>query len=1129
MKKHILTGLFFLTALLFGCNNGSARLDSEIATNKVSLDSSSGGVADQAINVSLTPNIVLKFTTTMQPSTINDKTVFLATSALIANSALKLHTNNLIPISSITANANDTIFHFSPLSPLASNTKYYVIVTNKVQTTTGSSVSGNFSFTTGDFVTPTVSIVNPSNNATGVSTKPSIQLQFSEAVQKVTSTNLTLHEGSINGTAVAIGTIIAGANNTYTFSPTAALNQQTTYYVVLGSGITDMAGNALADTSFSFATGDFNAPTVSIVSPSNNATGVSTQPNIQLQFSEAVQNVTSTNLTLHQGNINGTAVSIGAITAGANNTYTFSPTAALNQQTTYYVVLGSGITDMAGDALADTSFSFATGDFNAPTVNIVSPSNNATGVSTKPNIQLQFSETVQNITSTNLTLHEGSISGTAVAIGAITAGANNTYTFSPTATLNQQTTYYVVLGSGITDMAGNALAGTSFSFATGDFNAPTVSIVNPSNNATGVSTQPGIQLQFSEAVQHVTSTSLTLHEESINGTAVAIGTIIAGANNTYTFSPTAVLNQQTTYYVVLGSGITDMAGNALADTNFNFTTGDFNAPTVSIVNPNNNATGVSTQPSIQLQFSEAVQNVTSTNLTLHQGSINGTAVAIGAITAGANNTYTFSPTAALNQQTTYYVVLGSGITDMAGNALADTNFSFVTGDFNAPTVSIVSPSNNATGVSTQPNIQLQFSEAVQKVTSTNLSLHQGSINGTAVVIGAITAGANNTYTFSPTAALNQQTTYYVVLGSGITDMAGNALADTSFSFTTIANTWVNVGSPGFSAGTASNQSLAIDSNGIPYVAYEDRENADKTTVMKFNGSNWINVGSPGFSAGNALNQSLAIDSNDTPYVAYRDVAKANQTTVMKFNGSNWVNVGSPGFSAGNADYQSLAIDSNGTPYVAYQDERNANKTTVMKFNGSNWVNVGSPGFSAGQAIHQSLAIDSTGIPYVAYQDAANSSKTTVMKFNGSNWVNVGSPGFSAGNSFNQSLAIDSTGIPYIAYGDVVNNFKTTVMKFDGSNWVNVGSPGFSAGSASQQSLAIDSNGIPYVAYEDRENADKTTVMKFDGSNWINVGSPGFSAGGTLYQSLAISSTGTLYVAYRDSANSSKTTVMKYTN
>ncbi|MFN7093807.1 MAG: Ig-like domain-containing protein, partial [Burkholderiales bacterium] len=137
MKKHILTALFFLTTLLFGCNNGSARLDSEIATNKVSLDASSGGVADQAINVSLTPNIVLKFTTTMQPSTINDKTVFLATSALIAHSPLKLQADNLIPISSITANANNTIFHFSPLSPLASNTKYYVIVTNKVQTTTG--------------------------------------------------------------------------------------------------------------------------------------------------------------------------------------------------------------------------------------------------------------------------------------------------------------------------------------------------------------------------------------------------------------------------------------------------------------------------------------------------------------------------------------------------------------------------------------------------------------------------------------------------------------------------------------------------------------------------------------------------------------------------------------------------------------------------------------------------------------------------------------------------------------------------------------------------------------------------------------------------------------------------------
>ena len=56
----------------------------------------------------------------------------------------------------------------------------------------------------------------------------------------------------------------------------------------------------------------------------------------------------------------------------------------------------------------------------------------------------------------------------------------------------------------------------------------------------------------------------------------------------------------------------------------------------------------------------------------------------------------------------------------------------------------------------------------------------------------------------------------------------------------------------------------------------------KTTVMKFNGSSWTNVWSPWFSAGGASFQSLAIDNNWTPYVAYMDNQNWYKTTVMKF-------------------------------------------------------------------------------------------------------------------------------------------------------------------------------------------------------------------------------------------------------
>jgi len=143
--------------------------------------------------------------------------------------------------------------------------------------------------------------------------------------------------------------------------------------------------------------------------------------------------------------------------------------------------------------------------------------------------------------------------------------------------------------------------------------------------------------------------------------------------------------------------------------------------------------------------------------------------------------------------------------------------------------------------------------------------------------------------------------------------------------------WATVGSAGFSDGSAFYTSLAIDGNNIPYIAYQDEGKDNKVTVMKYSTTteSWDIVGILGFSAGTSTDISLAIDSNNTPYVAYRDGGTSNAATVMKYSTTTyvWINVGTPGFSAGEASYTSLAIDSNNVPYVAYRDSAEGNKAT----------------------------------------------------------------------------------------------------------------------------------------------------------------------------------------------------------
>jgi hypothetical protein len=85
----------------------------------------------------------------------------------------------------------------------------------------------------------------------------------------------------------------------------------------------------------------------------------------------------------------------------------------------------------------------------------------------------------------------------------------------------------------------------------------------------------------------------------------------------------------------------------------------------------------------------------------------------------------------------------------------------------------------------------------------------------------------------------------------------------------------------------------VDPTGTPYVAYRDANNSYKLTVMRFNGTNWEAVGTPGFSDGPVQYGSLdiAINSLGVPYVAYSDISYDKKAMVQRFNGTNWEVVG----------------------------------------------------------------------------------------------------------------------------------------------------------------------------------------------------------------------------------------------
>ena len=649
----------------------------------------------------------------------------------------------------ITHDVSNTIFTFTPSSPLAVNTVY------RLPHYWGSeNTFGNFSqqrifvwsFRTaanGCNPPPTVVSVTPANGAPGVCSLAVITATFSEAMN-----TSSINAGTFTVTGVA-GIITHDVTDTiFTFTPSSPLTINTAYTATLTTGVRDTFGNGLAtDFIWSFRTaanGCNPPPTVVSVSPANAATGVCSLAVMTATFSEAMNPATinSTTFTVTPG-------VTGIITHDVSNTiFTFTPSNALTINTVFTATITTGAQDTFGNALAtDFAWSFRTaanGCNPPPTVVSVTPVNGATGVCSLAVITATFSEAmnVSTINTTTFTVSPG-------VTGTITHDVSDTtFTFTPSSPLAMNTVYTATLTTGVRDTFGNALASDSvWSFTTaanGCNPPPTVVSVTPANGATGVCSLAVITATFSEAmnVSSINSTTFTLSPG-------VTGTITHDVSNTiFTFTPSSALAINTVFTATITTGAQDTFGNSLAtDFVWSFRTaanGCNPPPTVVSVTPLNGATGVCPNTIVTATFSEAMDqsSIDGTTFTLTGP---GSAIVSGQVSYdGLSNTAIFTPSSPLALNTLYTATITTGVRDMFGNFLAsDFVWTFTTGanpcQPPAPPIS-ETPPNGSVGVCPNTVVAVTFPQAMDPST-----INITTFTVTPGVTGTITPDASNTF------------------------------------------------------------------------------------------------------------------------------------------------------------------------------------------------------------------------------------------------------------------------------------------------------------------------------------------------------------------------------------------------
>ena len=167
-------------------------------------------------------------------------------------------------------------------------------------------------------------------------------------------------------------------------------------------------------------------------------------------------------------------------------------------------------------------------------------------------------------------------------------------------------------------------------------------------------------------------------------------------------------------------------------------------------------------------------------------------------------------------------------------------------------------------------------------------------------------------------------------------------------------------------------SLAIDSQGRPHIAYRDG-NLLALRYSRWTGTAW-STGIVDWVGDVGLFASLALSASDLPRIAYYD----NDNGYLKYaynDGTTWYNEtvddGSPDDDYV-GKYASLAIDSAGRPHIAYYNE-SWGTLKYARWDGSQWVieTITDPDGSSDYGVGCSLHLDALDLPHIAYYDNAN--------------------------------------------------------------------------------------------------------------------------------------------------------------
>jgi hypothetical protein len=496
-----------------------------------------------------------------------------------------------------------------------------------------------------DLVAPTVTTVADATPEAVTNTPISFTVTFDEAVVGTVSTSSFT---ATNGEVTSV-TKVNGANAyTVVVTPTSGVASGSVALSLVGAGLQDAAGNAVANADLSGKASqaiDTLAPTVTTVADTTSDAVTNAPISFTVTFDEAVVGtVTTSSFTA----TNGTVSSVAKV-AGANAyTVVVTPTSGVASGNVALSLVGDGLQDAAGNAVANADLSGKASqaiDTLAPTVTLTAVGD------TNDNPDGVYNEGFTVTTGATVIV---TVDGTAVTLldffTKTTAGGLDTYTAK---TIKFTGTEAITVDASLSDSAGNTGSATQLDLGKVDTTAPTVTLTavgDTNDNPDGGFNQGFTVTAGANVIVTVDGTAVTLLDYF---------DLVAGANgNTDTY--TAKADKFTgTEFITVDASLSDAAGNTGNATQLDLGKVDTTAPTVTLTavgDTNDNPDGGFNQGFTVTEGASGTVTVDGTAVTLLDFFTKTTAGGLDTYTAKADK---FTGTEA--------ITVDASLSDSAGN------------------------------------------------------------------------------------------------------------------------------------------------------------------------------------------------------------------------------------------------------------------------------------------------------------------------------------------------------------------------------------------------------------------------------------------------------------------------------